>query len=198
MKTKICYKCGIEKETFEFTKDKSKKDSLSNFCKECKFLVNKKWRTENSEKHKECQKNWYNKNDHKRSLYYKEYRNINRKLITQRVTEYVKNRKNIDVIFKLRRNLRSRTYHVLKLKNIIKSNKTVKLLGCTVQELKNHLERQFTSTMNWDNYGQNGWNIDHRIPLSSAKTEEDLNKLCHYSNLQPLWWDENLKKSNKV
>jgi hypothetical protein len=54
----------------------------------------------------------------------------------------------------------------------------------------------FTEKMNWDNYGE--WHIDHIIPLSSANTEEEIYKLCHYTNLQPLWAEDNIKKSNKI
>ena len=51
--------------------------------------------------------------------------------------------------------------------------------------------------MTWDNYGKYGWHIDHIIPLGTAKTEKDLEKLLHYSNTQPLWAEENLSKSKK-
>jgi hypothetical protein len=57
-------------------------------------------------------------------------------------------------------------------------------------------QTKFIDGMNWDNRGE--WHIDHIIPLSSAKSEEELRKLCHYTNLQPLWEKDNLKKSNKI
>jgi hypothetical protein len=79
-----------------------------------------------------------------------------------------------------------------------KDRKTFDIIGCTTQFLKEHLENQFVGDMNWNNHGLFGWHIDHIIPLSSAKTEEELYKLCHYSNLQPLWAEDNLKKSNKI
>ena len=56
----------------------------------------------------------------------------------------------------------------------------------------------FTPEMNWSNYGKFGWHIDHIIPLDSANTEDEMYKLCHYTNLQPLWWSENLSKGHKV
>jgi hypothetical protein len=60
------------------------------------------------------------------------------------------------------------------------------------------MEKQFKNEMTWENYGFYGWHIDHIIPLSSAKNEEELYKLCHYTNLQPLWAKENLSKGAKI
>ena len=61
---------------------------------------------------------------------------------------------------------------------------------------KAHIEKQFTKGMSWSNQGK--WHIDHIIPLASAKNEDELMKLCHYRNLQPLWAEDNLKKSAKI
>ena len=81
---------------------------------------------------------------------------------------------------------------------ITKTNKTFDIIGCAPQFLKEYLEKQFSEGMSWDNYGFYGWHIDHKIPLSSADNEEDIYKLCNYTNLQPLWATDNLKKSNKI
>jgi len=74
------------------------------------------------------------------------------------------------------------------------------LIGCTVQELRDHLEFQFRESMSWDNCGRNGWEIDHIIPCSSFDlTDPEQQKRCfHFSNLQPLWSEENLRKGNKI
>lgn len=64
--------------------------------------------------------------------------------------------------------------------------------------MRNYLENKFIDGMTWDNKGFYGWHIDHIIPLSSAKTEEEIYKLCHYSNLQPLWAEDNMKKGDKI
>ena len=78
------------------------------------------------------------------------------------------------------------------------------ILGCTPEFFKKHLEKQFHrhpdtyQPMNWLNYTVHGWHIDHRTPLDSAKTSKDVEKLMHYTNLQPMWATENLKKSNKI
>jgi hypothetical protein len=64
--------------------------------------------------------------------------------------------------------------------------------------LKKYIESKFKEGMSWDNYGVYGWHLDHIIPLSSAKNEEELKSLCHYTNLQPLWAFDNLSKFNKI
>ena len=86
----------------------------------------------------------------------------------------------------------------LKSKNITKNNSTFNIVGCPPIFLKEHLEKQFTDGMSWENHGLYGWHIDHIIPLASAKTEEEIYKLCHYTNLQPLWSTDNWKKGAKI
>ena len=107
-----------------------------------------------------------------------------------------RDRAKIDIIFNLKNRMRCRLHHFLTKSIVTKKSKTFDILGCSPYFLKEHLEKQFKSGMTWDN--RNEWHIDHIIPLSSAKTEEDIYKLCHYSNLQPLWAEDNLKKSNKI
>lgn len=85
----------------------------------------------------------------------------------------------------------------IKKNNILKNNRTFEVVGLTPTELVSYLESKFLDGMTWENYGLQGWHIDHKIPLSSAKDEEELYKLCHYTNLQPLWSEDNLRKSNK-
>ena len=107
-----------------------------------------------------------------------------------------KERRKTDVIYGLVNDVRYRIWFYLKSNNITKKNRTFDIVGCTPQFLKKHLETQFINGMTWDNRSE--WPIDHIIPLSSAKTEDELYKLCHYKNLQPLWAEDNLKKSNKI
>lgn len=73
-----------------------------------------------------------------------------------------------------------------------KTTKTCEMLGCTFKELQKHIERQFQEGMTWENMGQ--WHIDHVLPLAAAKTLADMLKLAHYTNLQPLWAEDNLNK----
>lgn len=118
----------------------------------------------------------------------------------QKILEYQKKYKidkfKKDPIFRIIICIRARVNNFLKEKNITKKNKTFEIVGCTPEFLKEHLESQFNDGMNWENRSE--WHIDHIIPLSSAKTEEELYSLCHYTNLQPLWAKDNLSKGNKI
>ena len=77
-----------------------------------------------------------------------------------------------------------------------KRSKSNDIYGCSWVELKNHIEVQFTKGMTWENRSE--WHIDHIIPLASAKSEDDILRLSHYTNLRPLWAADNLRKSDKL
>ena len=81
-----------------------------------------------------------------------------------------------------------------------KSDKTENILGCTIEEFIEHLQSLFVEGMTLENNGQcvECWHIDHKIPLASAKNEEEIKKLCHYTNLQPLWSRDNISKNSKI
>ena len=121
--------------------------------------------------------------------------------------EYQKNRKNKyrndrrkrDPLFKLINTLRGRVNTLFRRQRIQwkKNRRTCELLGADWQTVFAHLESQFVDGMNWKNHGHNGWHIDHKIPLASAKTKEEVEKLFHYTNLQPLWAKDNHKKGAK-
>lgn len=109
---------------------------------------------------------------------------------------YEKNRKETDPSYKLVKNLRSRLWAVLK-KNQ-KSETTMKLTGCTLEELKKHIENKFEDGMSWDNYGT--WHVDHIIACANfdlSKPEQQ--KICfHYTNLQPMWGEKNMQKGARL
>lgn len=92
--------------------------------------------------------------------------------------------------------LRCRTTAAFRARGFKKGSKTATLLGCEWEFLKAHIEAQFKGGMGWEN--RRLWHIDHIIPLSSAKDEESMTKLCHYSNLQPLWGKDNISKGAKM
>jgi hypothetical protein len=122
-----------------------------------------------------------------------EWSKNNRKFIN----EYKRKKRNDDSLCKLTDNTRRRINKFLKSNNITKNNKTFDIVGCSPEFLKEYLEKQFTNGMSWDLLGRH-IHIDHIIPLSSAKTEEEVYKLCHYTNLQPLWAEDNLSKGSKI
>ena len=184
-------------------------------CKECKKEYNKAHREQNCEKIKEYQKAYYEQNREKKKEYGKAYREQNRekkkeyhkayrKQNRSKIRIYQRNRFKTDINFKLGQNLRHRLRNALKGKS--KSQNTLKLLGCSVDFVKKHLESQFQPGMSWDNYGNpNGdhsecWHVDHIAPCSSFNLSdpEQQKKCFHYSNLQPLWAKDNLSKNAKL
>lgn len=102
-----------------------------------------------------------------------------------------------DVNFMLKKNLRSR--FAFGLKNNEKKNSVLKYLGCSIAEVKLYLESKFQPGMTWENYGLKGWHIDHIIPLDrfDHRDESQIYAGWHYTNLQPLWWQDNLRKGTK-
>jgi hypothetical protein len=149
----------------------------------------------NKERLKEAKRLYRISNKEKISKYNKYY-----------IGTYEKKRKESDPIFKLKCNLRTMISNSLKKKGYIKVSKSNAILGCSFIKFKEHLESNFQSWMSWDNYGKYngelnyGWDIDHIIPLSSAITENDVIKLNHYTNLQPLcsYTNRVIKKDNIV
>ena len=193
---KKCSKCNIEKENCEFNKGRGS-------CKLCvkeydriKYLNNiekyRKYSQDRYNNNPEYIKTWNKENNDKVNISSKKWRSKN----VDKYNQYMVNKRNSDPIFKISFNVRKRIGKFLKINNLTKNNRTFDIVGCTPEFLKEHLEFRFTNGMSWDNYGK--WHIDHIIPLSSAKNEDEVYKLCHYTNLQPLWAEDNIKKSNKI
>jgi hypothetical protein len=176
---KKCPRCLENKDLSLFSKDKNSSDGHKNRCKECDrgyYLSRKDILSGKS-------KTYYKKNKEKICNYQREYQ---------------RNRKKIDMQFKLKCLLRNRVYFAIK--NSQKVGSAVHDLGCSVEELKQHLESQFQPGMSWNNWNHNGWHIDHIKPLSSFDLEDRKQFLeaCHYTNLQPLWSKENWYKGSIV
>ena len=112
--------------------------------------------------------------------------------------EYRSSRRQEDMFFKIKSNLSSRLSDLIK--NRGEGQRTVELLGCDKDTFLQHLESQFIEGMTWENYGLKGWHVDHIIPISSydLTNEDEVKKACHYTNLQPLWWQDNLEKGDKI
>lgn len=121
--------------------------------------------------------------------------NPNKRRIYSR--NYHKQRAKKDINFRLMATLRARVRGAIYNNGSIKSFKTIKLIGCDIQNLKRYLQSKFKPGMSWENYGK--WHIDHIIPMSKFNLKSKSEQLicCNYKNLQPLWARENLSKGNK-
>jgi hypothetical protein len=203
MGTKVCSKCKIDKPLSDYNVCSRVKDGRKAECRLCQNIGSKKYKSENKEKIAEYNKKWNSENKE----YYKEYNKVWKienydKILERRkrfntlnphyYNEYNKKRKKEDVLFRLSLNMRNTIYRYISKK----TQNTFEIIGCTPEFLKEHLEQQFVDGMTWENRSE--WHIDHIIPLSSANNEEEIYKLCHYTNLQPLWAEDNLKKGNKI
>jgi hypothetical protein len=128
----------------------------------------------------------------------REYAKNNRERINKRSREYENKRMNEDLLFKFKKRVRDNVLKSFKrgVNQYQKNAKTETILGCTIEEFKIYIQSKFKKGMNFKNIGE--WHLDHIIPLYTAKTEEEIIRLNHYTNFQPLWADENIKKSNKI
>jgi hypothetical protein len=197
---KTCIKCKQEKLLSEFYNSKSYKDKKMGTCKACFNTVsssnkvyrkkynkirnqysnikeyNKKWKQNNPEYHKQ----WYQNNKIK-------------------INEYQKSKKQKNSLYKISTCIRTRISQSIS--GYSKSRSTLDILGVkNFNEFKQYIESLFDNNMTWDNYGYgpNKWVIDHRKPLASATTEQEIYNLNHHTNLQPMWWSENMVKGAKI
>lgn len=198
---KTCKSCNINKGYKEFYKKADTKDGYNNFCIECKRQKDRDYKIRNKQKIKEyndqyridnreavleSNRNYEKNNKEKR----RKYRADNVEIIRVKRRAYMKQRCINDPIFKIRKRICHIIYRSYKKEGFNK--RTQEVIGCSYIEFKKHLESLFEPWMNWDNYGKfnnelnYGWDIDHIIPICKAKTEEDILRLNHYSNLQPL------------
>jgi hypothetical protein len=172
-------KINSEEERIERIKGYKKKYRETH--REKLLTASRKYHIENKELIKERQK----KHD-------KEYYINNKENIIQKNIERIKLLKQTDEIFKIKLNISSCIRSSFKRTGFTKKSKTTDILGCSINDFKLHIESKFEPWMDWGNKGlyngtfNYGWDIDHIIPLSTAKTEEDVIKLNHYTNLQPV------------
>lgn len=200
---KICSKCKETKEVIFFYKRKSSKDGLRSQCISCEKQYKldnndrikdygKKYKSNNYIKIREKSQQYYSNNKERIIEYSKNYRLNNLLELNFKRNKRRKNKYINDILYYLQENIRASINTSFSKKNYSKSSRTFEILGCSFEEFKIHLESKFEFWMNWENKGlyngelNYGWDIDHIIPLSSATTEEELTKLNHYTNLQPL------------
>lgn len=218
--TKICTKCNTKKPLDNFAKDKNGKYGVKSKCKICvKEYMNdynidnqdkiKEYNTNNQDKISKWNKKHYINNREyyieKNKQYGKDNPEVRRKATAKYLknnpeyyNQYRRNRYNTNPQFKLRIILGNRLSEVLKKNKTNKSSNIITLLGCSLDEVKQHIEKQFTELMLWENHGIY-WEVDHIIPCDKFDlTDVEQQKQCfHHSNLQPLIKTENRQKSNK-
>lgn len=218
MESKLCNMCQLELSLNNFSKDRNSKDNLKNTCKKCCSIKNAEWRKNNKEKISEYHKEYKVKNKEHLKEYNKKHNDdfklkngVSRHTLWDRENktrrkELLKIRLKTDPVFALKYKLRSSLNAIFRHKGYTKKSKSHIILGCSYEEFMLYLENQFESWMTWGNRGlyngeyEYGWDIDHIIPISSAETEEDIIRLNHYSNLQPLCSKINrdIKKDNII
>ena len=154
-----------------------------------KYREDDTYRKKISEKRKEYYQNNLEKEREKRKIYYYNNKEKERK---KNDTWRVKKLKS-DGFFRMKRRLRERIRDYMKGESIGK--KTKDIVGLEYEDFKIYISNKFSEGMTWDNYGK--WHLDHIIPLCEAKNVEELIKLNHFTNLQPLWAEDNIKKNRK-
>ena len=225
-KTKKCIQCGKIKSSNGFYKDINVKSGLTGSCKECSKIKNRNSYRKHKEKRKtyerrysidnkikisERAKNYYRNNREKIQRYKRQWQKNNSDRLSKKQKqyrmdhlverrEYERNRKNNDLNYRILNNLRSRLYYAFKSQGAKKCEHTTQLLGCSIDELKQHIRSQFLNGMTFDNYGKGNkkWSIDHIRPCSSFDLSDfEQQKLCfHHANLKPMWNLDNFSKNS--
>ena len=194
MEEKICSKCKIVKPITEFHKNSYRKVGYRSDCKDCKKLLSKKYRGEKKEIIDEYNRNYriLKKEGYvfDNTILSDEERRLRHNL---RCKNYTEKRLKSDSLYKLKVYIRKSIARSFT--NYTKSKKYEEILGLSYDKFKIYIESLFTDGMSWENYGE--WQLDHKVPISWAKTEEQVYELNKYTNFQPLWSSENQSKGNR-
>ena len=188
-------------------RDNVKKYQQTEKGKEVQKKAQKKYRQ--SEKGKEFLKKFQKKyyQSAKFKLAVKKYKQSEKGKNT--INSWRRNKLKTDPFYRIRNSLGARIGQYLRQRNSKKISSLTKLIGCSKNQLIKHLESKFyenketNEVMTWDNYGRGGWEVDHKMPIDSFKDQditslETQKKIMHYTNLQPMWGNENRAKSNKI
>lgn len=181
--TKKCKNCKLILTIDNFLKTYDKRDGhyyYNTYCSKCKLIIDRKrskiYRKKNPEKYKKAIREWNKKN--------RDY-----------INKYHKMKRETNYLFKMKCNVRGTIRQSIIRNGFKKTTKTANYLKVDWHTFKNYLENKFIQGMNWENFGK--WHVDHKIPLKAASTEFEVIALNHYTNLQPMWAKDNIKKSDK-
>ena len=202
---KICKICNTTEDLIGFRKDRK-------ICNDCLKKQKIQFYLSNHKESREKQKEYRELNRDKINAQKREHYQLNKERLIKNSSDYKKNnrkryndlkinRKKNDPLYKLRITVSERIRQALKYHlagTYKKKDSTIELLGCSIDELKTHLQNQFKEGMTWQNHGE--WHIDHIIPCAAfdLSKKQDCLKCFNYKNLQPLWAHENLSKSDKI
>ncbi|WP_096911011.1 MULTISPECIES: hypothetical protein [Acinetobacter] len=186
---KLCYQNKIDQ-----YKQNHRKYYQEN--KEAVLVQAAEYREANKEEIRKRDNAYKARNREKLRLKQSEYQRLNSELRNEYTRKYRKNRRQADKLFAIKQNMRARFRFELAKRGEEQLIKANQYLGCSWIFLRDYLAEKFTDGMSWENYGD--WHVDHVIPLASAKSKEELIRLWHYSNLQPLWASDNILKGAKM
>lgn len=223
---KHCTRCATDKAIDQFNNISKSSDGKDGYCKECRSILHKEYRAQNGDlikqkslesrrgrrdeinalakKYREANKDavqlrnrvsWL-KNKHKYNEYHREYRQNNKAELAIKKRERSKNRARIDPVYAMRVRIRGLISASIRNYGWTKKSRTHEILGCSYKEFVVHIEKQFTKGMSWDRKSE--IHIDHIVPLSSAKNEEDVLALNHFTNLRPMWAVANISKGASI
>ena len=211
LKKCICCKKILKTSEFYFKKDKRiKTKSLRTECKKCTYKLSQTYKNKNIKKWKlyaknygiknrnaniEKAKKWYQNNKERKQRLNKEWKKNNHEKYFKRQRDIRRKRLKNDPLFKFSCNVRSRIWQAFNDKGYKKYSKTRDILCADWDTLEKHIENQFIDNMSWGNFDK--IHIDHKIPIAAASTEFEVIALNHYTNLQPLWAEDNMRKSDK-
>jgi hypothetical protein len=224
---KTCTNCKLEKDRSDFHCSSKAKDGLQNQCKKCRNIKASEYVKNNKQRYKDHRTKWMAENpererenkrlrrlrnkgtdkEEKRKTYSQEERKemyarraqdpqwLEKK--RNRAREFERNKRK-NLLKRIENQIRCRTS--IAIKGGSKLGKYEQYIGCSTEDLKAHLEAKFKPGMTWDNWGREGWHIDHILPVSSfdLSNPDEFFKAFHYTNLQPLWESENLSKGSKI
>lgn len=176
---KLCSKCN------------SRERISSSYCRICKNENDLKSYHKNQEKRRKYQKQYFDNNPEKKNKQKQQTKQWFQDNPSY-MNGWMKNKYKTDTSHKIKAVIQASLSNAL----MDKSKPSLWYIGCNIEELKHHLESQFTPNMNWDNHGQYGWHIDHIKPVNTfdLTDEKQLKECWNYTNLRPLWWDENLRR----
>lgn len=190
LKTKECkkrYKQKLSNEKKIIREEKKSEKEVLLIERNRVRLLQRELKVKETEEYKKLKEYW--KTD--------EWKEIKKQKDRERQSKNFKHKWDNDELFAIKVRLRNLIRNSFRRQGYKKFNiSTEEIVGMGYDDFKKYLESKFIDGMDWDNRGE--WHIDHIVPLSSANTEEELISLSHYTNLQPLWAEDNLKKGDKI